>query len=133
MLADDPPNRRPSPEVIAARLGEVATRYERKPRPFDGLDKARRDETRWLLRGRGVSSEEIKAQIDRISASIGFGNSKRLSQRLKLLGTEKDSLTFTSFPRSTERGRSKSNSIAFAGTKANVRGGRKPRPRRNHT
>jgi hypothetical protein len=92
------PNQRPPPEAIAARLGEVAARYEKKPQPFTGLADIRHREAQRLLRGRGLSSEERKAQINQISASIGFGSSARLSKHLKLLGVEKDRLHIHQLP-----------------------------------
>jgi hypothetical protein len=82
-----PPNQRPPPEVAAALIRLARLNYKR---PFTGAADIRRRETLWLLRGRGASDGEIKARIGQISASVGFSNSKRLGQHLKLLGAEKD-------------------------------------------
>ena len=83
----DPPNQRPPPEVAAALIRIARLNYKR---PFTGAADIRRREALWLLRGRGTPDDEIKAQIGQISASVGFGSSKRLGAHLKLLGVEKD-------------------------------------------
>jgi hypothetical protein len=90
MLADDPPNQRPTPEVVTVQLREVALKYKRTPRPFVGLYDVRHREVGWLIKKRGLPPERIALMLDEISASVGFGDSDRIGQHLKLLGQEKD-------------------------------------------
>lgn len=91
-----PPNRRPSPEAVAARLKEAELEHKRgerkhaPPRPFMGPHDVRRKEAAWLMKKRGLPSERIKTLLDDISRSIGFGDANRLGEYLKLRGAEKD-------------------------------------------
>jgi hypothetical protein len=83
-----PPNQRPPPEVVAARLSELdrAHRKRRRPYTFTGPADVLRAEARWLLKSRGLSPDEIEARI----AGVRVWNSKRAGEHFRLSGADKD-------------------------------------------